>query len=907
MKRQLTNAKSSNAKVGSDPIFRISTNDGNRREESNETRQLGNQRHINQKTINAQQDNSLKSNLNGSVIRSQLAKDTQFANLGVGQSQNQFERQAELASHPSKSSQYKNTTQITPAFTRLSAGETPAMKATPQVVDAISDSSEGQTVDPGLIDGIRTSFGIELPTVKVHKNPHSINAAASISARAFSYRNKIFLGQHGSVRDNTLMSHELAHVAQYAQTGFGIVRRTPEPDSLTRTVNVNSMTEAQLQTEIFRIQEWIRTNPRNSVNGISHDILGAALQRLQRPIQPPMRRRSTGSVRATRRTVRNLGGGVEPVVESGRARTPAPQAPVGPEGRMAERSAERAARLPQTEFQRGRAFAASEQIIAPGVIRRPRPTVSSSQVTLNTPIEHVPPARVQELARQAGLNMPRFLATHAELQQTTANPNNPVGVNRIQCQSCFAVFVHLARHRGQTQVISDPQAIRYFHPNGEVIEVWRDGTRVRFQMSTNGRRILSASVLPPNVGGGTSGGGTRTPARASQAPSVPAAIPTAARTPAITPTGGGAGGPSAHSPGVRVAAGGLGIIMIANEVLAPIARIQSLQRRNIQMGIARVDFWRNITGEEPEWAVWDQDNRQTLAQTAELTTSVFIGRATFPYVVDVDLQAFRRNLLSKMNSFNDFALFLDMAKTLQAINETPSMPARPSVAERNVSRRYIITLNGPTESRRRIDITTIIEAARARAILATDRSERSSLSQLSASERGQVFRLTPGSQTNIFRSAHGSQNIRSSQQLFGPDPWVRPLGARMEGGFLAWFTQGHASDRLLVEPANGDARRGISPASYQIYENIDDVRDEVREGGRAILDEQRVNGNLQSFVGGPSVGDDNRFGMVRYYIHPSNPSWSVAIGELNQFWVDASDMELVRAEQITSYLSASGD
>lgn len=776
--------------------------------------------------------------------------------------------------------------------------------APPQVTRAIAVKSGGNTLRPELKEKLATLGKKGLNHIQVYKNANTEKAAASIGAKAFTFKNSIYLGANYNQNDTRLMAHEALHVLQYEKNGKAIIRRTPNPRSLRQTLVVPSLSPAEIQTEINLINEWIRNNPRNSANESTHLILEAALERLRRPISPPQRRRSSGPVRATSRTIRNIGSSSEPEVARGSVRIPAPRVPQGTEGRSAERAAERAAQTPESFEHTRRAFSTSEAEIRPGVRVRSRPTVSSGQVQLQVPIERVSPQRVQELARQMGFQMPEHLARHAEVQQATSNPNRPVGVSRPQCGSCFAFFVRLARHRGRTQVVNDTVATRYFHPNGEVIEIWNDGTRVRLEMSPNGHRVLSATSVPPQAGGSSTPSGSSAAVRrtSNRASRVPAAIPQAARTPAQGPA---SRGPSRFGAGISAAGGGMALIMIANEILGPVGRILNLQRRNIQMGLARIEFWRNFTNETPTWAVWDQSNQVSLAQTSELTTGIFSG-ATYPYIVDINVEALRRVLPTKIGNFNDFALFLDMAKSIQAISEQPVMPALPTAAERRVNRNYYVTVNGPTSMRRRYNITEIIDSVRQQAVEATNRAERSRIANLPTNERSNIFRLRSGNQTNIFRSAHGRQNIRSSRQLFGSDPWVRPLGRRFEGGVWSWFRRGHYSDRVLVEPANGDARQGVSPAVYQIYQTIEATRDEVRTAGRQILDEQESNAQLQSFVGGPSRGQERRFGMIRYYRHPSNPSWTVAIGELNQFWVDASDLEPVSRSAVERYIGQIG-
>jgi hypothetical protein len=49
-----------------------------------------------------------------------------------------------------------------------------------------------------------------------------------------------------------------------------------------------------------------------------------------------------------------------------------------------------------------------------------------------------------------------------------------------------------------------------------------------------------------------------------------------------------------------------------------------------------------------------------------------------------------------------------------------------------------------------------------------------------------------------------------------------------------------------------------------------------------------------------------RFGVTRYYRHQQHPEiWTVAIGQLNQFWVDADQLIPVLREEVQAYIRGS--
>ncbi|HEY4243392.1 MAG TPA: hypothetical protein VGM88_26450 [Kofleriaceae bacterium] len=108
--------------------------------------------------------------------------------------------------------------------------------------------------------------------------------------------------------------------------------------------------------------------------------------------------------------------------------------------------------------------------------------------------------------------------------------------------------------------------------------------------------------------------------------------------------------------------------------------------------------------------------------------------------------------------------------------------------------------------------------------------------------------------------AYAKASASANAATFGPDPWVHVL--RRDGG------------NAFVEPANADAARA----------------------GRAILTRsESPGGRLEMFAAGPSA--DGRLGETRYYREPDDAdNATVALGELNHFWVDASELSPIDEE-----------
>jgi hypothetical protein len=371
--------------------------------------------------------------------------------------------------------------------------------------------------------------------------------------------------------------------------------------------------------------------------------------------------------------------------------------------------------------------------------------------------------------------------------------------------------------------------------------------------------------------------------------------PTGGGPPPPAPTPGTTSGASA-STGTRVVAGAVGIIVVLNEILGGINRVRSSQQNNIDLGNAQIAFWERF-GANPTRGVWDQNGRHPLPPGTPPSTSLF-GSPSYPYVVNINVNNFNASLPGRIDSYQDFLYFLDAAKSLHTIEEDPLMPNSPNREERLQSRRYYAWVNVPDRNNRRVyDITDVITRVRNAALGELDAGMREQTRSLSSPQRRNIFRLRRGAETPIYRSAGGGQPIITSQQIFGPDPWVRTTGRQEDVG--GWFS---TDIRKLVVPANADAQRASLISGYYVKQSIEDTFDEVQEGGRPILDRQPAEGRINSFVAGPEPGRGSRFGQTRYYRH-SDPDfrWTIALGELHEFWVKASDMELVTNTEVENY------
>jgi hypothetical protein len=349
-----------------------------------------------------------------------------------------------------------------------------------------------------------------------------------------------------------------------------------------------------------------------------------------------------------------------------------------------------------------------------------------------------------------------------------------------------------------------------------------------------------------------------------------------------------------------VAVGGL--LTVINENLAMINNLRGEQQRRIDEGEAAVRFWQTFGG-EPTRGVWDTWDRRALGPAARAEKSL-VGSNRYPYVADVNLDALRRNLSGVVHGYQGFMHFIEAARRLATIEEHPIIPDYPNAAQRAQAGqvRYYTMVSAPDRAmRRRYDITDVVAPIRDAAYAELDHTARERGGALTADQRRQIYRLRNGAETAIYVTANNrwaERRVISAQRTFGPDPWVRIVGAEKDvGGFL------RTDVRVPVVPANADAERAAAFAAYWVQLPIDEVFEEVTAHHRPILDRQPPTGRIiESFVAGPLPGS-TRFGDTRYHRHPDpGTRMTAAIGELNQFWVDRDDLWEVPSAEVEGYV-----
>jgi hypothetical protein len=96
-----------------------------------------------------------------------------------------------------------------------------------------SQRGAGSPLEDGTRSSMEDAFGTSFADVRVHSGHEAAALNRSITAKAFTTGNDIFLGEGASAADSQLMAHELTHVVQQRDMtgGGGDMRVSPAGDS----------------------------------------------------------------------------------------------------------------------------------------------------------------------------------------------------------------------------------------------------------------------------------------------------------------------------------------------------------------------------------------------------------------------------------------------------------------------------------------------------------------------------------------------------------------------------------------------------------------------------------------------------------------------------------------------------
>lgn len=368
------------------------------------------------------------------------------------------------------------------------------------------------------------------------------------------------------------------------------------------------------------------------------------------------------------------------------------------------------------------------------------------------------------------------------------------------------------------------------------------------------------------------------PATGSPAPSgrvmTPQGPVTVQATPYESP---GTGRPS---PGTRAVAGGLGLIMVINEILGPIAATRDVQRQHNARMQGLIQFFTEF-GAEPTWAVEDLDRGlEMLPWNTEQSIGAVWGHWRAARITALNVPAFLDRLPGRLPDFQSLILFLSTCRALGVIEQQGS--------------RYFLTVRGVTYT----EITATIERLRAQRLRTADAEARTDM----LAKGGQGIYRIRSSGVTIHRYGDRVREKRTLTSFNSP-----VLTAPEFLGSGAWAREvvnpQHPSNatRLHVEPANAEAAAVAQAALYIVHKSIDSVYEEIQGQGRAITSRQPPEGQLQRFTAGAFPPE---LGPTTYERHPdpdASRMYTIASGQLLQFWVDRDDLEPVTEHDATTY------
>ena len=111
---------------------------------------------------------------------------------------------------------------VKPASTAHGRAQAAAAKTQPKLAPLAPSKTpslgSGQPLAPHIKEAIQNSLMVDLSSVRLHASTAAERKAQSLSARAFTFGNDIFLGHGEHPTDLTLISHEAAHVIQQQHT-----------------------------------------------------------------------------------------------------------------------------------------------------------------------------------------------------------------------------------------------------------------------------------------------------------------------------------------------------------------------------------------------------------------------------------------------------------------------------------------------------------------------------------------------------------------------------------------------------------------------------------------------------------------------------------------------------------------
>lgn len=117
-----------------------------------------------------------------------------------------------------------------------------------------SSAGGGEPMRPATQHILESSYHANLHSVRVHEDSHGQDLASSLSARAVTYGNHIFLGPGERQSDLRLMAHETAHVVQQ-QAAPVLHLWAPGESSNSYEHEAHQAADAVMRNETFNVQQ----------------------------------------------------------------------------------------------------------------------------------------------------------------------------------------------------------------------------------------------------------------------------------------------------------------------------------------------------------------------------------------------------------------------------------------------------------------------------------------------------------------------------------------------------------------------------------------------------------------------------------------------------------------------------
>jgi uncharacterized protein DUF4157/putative RNase toxin 15 of polymorphic toxin system len=146
------------------------------------------------------------------------------------------------------------------------AASKPHPKLAPLASPKTPSVGGGQPLPAHVQEAIQNSLMVDLSSVRLHASTAAQRKAQSLSARAFTFGNDIFLGHGEHPTDLTLISHEAAHVIQQQAGAHVQAWSSDHSDRYER--EANQAAAAVQRSETFAVRERV-SSPRVQRLGIS--------------------------------------------------------------------------------------------------------------------------------------------------------------------------------------------------------------------------------------------------------------------------------------------------------------------------------------------------------------------------------------------------------------------------------------------------------------------------------------------------------------------------------------------------------------------------------------------------------------------------------------------------------------